>query len=97
MNGQTYTIQFYPDPAIFGTEVAEPEPAAGLNGQGKGRITVFGTTQGYKYILTDLDGKVLAVNKGNILTSRTVFDNLYPGMRYVYMRPPDRPGWGPET
>ena len=55
VNGQTYTIQFYPDPAIFGTEVAEPEPAAGLNGQGKCRITVFGTTQGYKYILTDLD------------------------------------------
>lgn len=83
VNGQTYTIQFYPDPAIFGTEVTDPEPAAGLNSQGKGRITVFGTTQGYKYILTDLDGKVLAVNKGNILTSRTVFDNLYPGMRYL--------------
>lgn len=83
VNGQTYTIQFYPDPAIFGTEVTDPEPAAGLNSQGKGRITVFGTTQGYKYILTDLDGKVLAVNKGNILTSRTVFDNLYPGVRYL--------------
>ena len=83
VNGQTYTIQFYPDPAIFGTEVTDPDPAAGLNSQGKGRITVFGTTQGYKYILTDLDGKVLAVNKGNILTSRTVFDKLYPGMRYL--------------
>lgn len=47
-----------------GTEVKDPEPAAGLNSQGKGRVTVFGTTQGYKYILTDLDGKVLEVNKG---------------------------------
>ena len=83
VNGQTYTIQFYPDPAIFGTEVKDPEPAAGLNSQGKGRVTVFGTTQGYKYILTDLDGKVLEVNKGNLLTSRTVFDGLYPGMRYL--------------
>lgn len=94
VNGQTYTIQFYPDPAIFGTEVAEPEPAAGLNSQGKGRITVFGTTQGYKYILTDLDGKVLAVNKGNILTSRTVFDNLYPGMRYVVYEATGQTGVG---
>lgn len=83
INGQTYIIQFYPDPAIFGTEVTDPEPAAGLNSQGKGRVTVFGTTQGYKYILTDLDGKILAVNKGNILTSRTVFDGLYPGKRYL--------------
>ena len=83
VNGQTYTIQFYPDPAIFGTDVSEPEAMTGLNGQGKGRITVFGTTLGYKYILTDLNGEVLAVNKGNILTSRTIFDNLYPGMRYL--------------
>ena len=83
VNGQAYTIQFYPDPAVFGTDVSEPEAMAGLNSQGKGRITVFGTALGYKYILTDLDGKVIAVSKGNILTSRTVFDNLYPGARYL--------------
>ena len=91
VNGQTYVIQFYPDPAIFGTEVSDPEPMAGLNGQGKGRITVFGTTQGYQYILTDLDGKVLVVNKGNLLTSRTVFDDLYPGMRYLVYEATARP------
>ena len=34
---------------------------------------------------------MLAVNKGNILTSRTVFDNLYPGMRYVVYEATDRP------
>lgn len=81
--GQVYTIQFYPDPDVFGTDVSAPEAMAGLNSQGKGRVTVFGTAQGYKYILTGLDGKVIAVNKGNLLTSRTVFDNLYPGMRYM--------------
>ena len=26
---------------------------------------------------------MLEVNKGNLLTSRTVFDDLYPGMRYL--------------
>lgn len=83
VNGGVYSIQFYPDPAVFGTEVSEPEAMAGLNSQGKGRITVFGTTQGYKYILTTLDGEVIAVGKGNLLTSRTVFDNLYPGTRYM--------------
>ncbi len=77
-----YTMQFYPDPAVFGTDVSEPEAAAGLNTYGKGRITVFGTTSGYQYILTDLAGEVLAVNKGNILTGRTIFDDLYPGMRF---------------
>lgn len=80
---QTYTIQFYPDPVIFGTDVSEPEAVSELNSQGKGRISVFGTTQGYQYILTDLNGEVLGVNRGNRLTSRTEFDNLYPGMRYL--------------
>lgn len=83
VNGQTYTMEFYPDPAVFGTDVSAPNALAGLNTQGKGRVTIFGTAQGYKYILTDLAGEVLAVNKGNILTSRTYFDGLYPGMPYI--------------
>ena len=67
VNGQTYTMEFYPDPAVFGTDVSAPNALAGLNTQGKGRVTIFGTAQGYKYILTDLAGEVLAVNKGNCL------------------------------
>lgn len=83
VNGQTYTIQFYPDPAVFGTNVSAPNAMAGLNTQGKGRVTIFGTAQGYKYIITDRTGEVLAVNKGNLLTSRTYFDNLHPGTGYA--------------
>ncbi|RHB48083.1 hypothetical protein DW886_04645 [Enterocloster aldenensis] len=83
VNGQTYTMEFYPDPSVFGTDVSAPDAMAGLNTQGQGRVTIFGTAQGYKYILTDLAGEVLAVNKGNLLTSRTYFDGLYPGMPYL--------------
>lgn len=83
VKGQIYTMQFYPDPAVFGTRVSAPNAVAGLNTQAKGRVTIFGTAQGYKYILTDQTGEVLAVNKGNLLTSRTYFDGLYPGTAYV--------------
>lgn len=82
VNGQTYTIRFRPDPDVFGTEVAQPEVLAGLNSQGKGRVTVFHTTQGYQYILTDTDGKILKVLRGNELSGRVAFDDLYPGAYY---------------
>lgn len=82
VNGQVYTIRFRPDPDIFGTDVAQPETAAGLNTRGKGRITVFNTTPGYQYILTDSSGKILETIRGNELTGRVVFDNLYPGAEY---------------
>ncbi|WP_349769081.1 hypothetical protein [Hungatella sp.] len=82
VNGQTYTIRFRPDPGVFGTEVTQPETLAGLNSQGKGRITVFNTTPGYQYLLTDPSGKILEIIRGNELTGRVVFDNLYPGADY---------------
>ena len=82
VNGQVYTIRFRPDPDVFGTDVAQPETLAGLNTRGKGRITVFNTTPGYQYILTDPSGKILEVIRGNELTERAVFDNLYPGAEY---------------
>ena len=82
VNGQVYTIRFRPDPDVFGTDVAQPETLAGLNTLGKGRITVFNTTPGYQYILTDPSGKILEVIRGNELTERAVFDNLYPGADY---------------
>ena len=40
VNGNTYTIRFYPDPAVFGTDVAARDASAGIDTQGKGRITV---------------------------------------------------------
>ncbi len=81
-NGHTYTVHFYPDPAVFGTDVATPDASAGLNGEGKGKITVYHTTAGYQYIITDLNGKIVDVQTGNI-AGRVYFDGLYPGARYL--------------
>lgn len=82
-DGQTYTIRFYPDPAVFGTDVSAPNAASSLNTGGKGRITVYGTTPSYQYLLADSGGKVLLVNRGSLGSSRTMFDDLYPGMEYT--------------
>lgn len=82
VNGNTYTIRFYPDPAVFGTDVTEPDVSAGLDTQGKGRAVVYGTTQGYQYIITDLDGNIVDVVQGNI-SGRVYFEDLYPGTRYL--------------
>lgn len=82
VNGNTYTIRFYPDPAVFGTDVTAPDVSAGIDTQGKGRIAVYGTTQGYQYIITDLDGNIIDVIRGNI-SGRVYFEDLYPGMRYL--------------
>ena len=80
-NGHTYTIQFYPDPAVFGTDVGAPDVLAGINTSGKGKVTAYQTTAGYKYIITDLDGTIVDVKTGNI-SGRVIFDDLYPGTRY---------------
>lgn len=81
-DGKTYTIRFYPDPAIFGTDVTAPDVSAGLDSGGKGRVVVYGTTQGYQYIITDLDGNIVDVMQGNI-SGRVYFEDLYPGTRYL--------------
>ena len=81
-NGHTYTIRFYQDPAVFGTDVATPDASTGLNGEGKGKITVYHTTAGYQYIITDLSGAIVGVQTGTI-AGRVYFDGLYPGARYL--------------
>lgn len=81
-NGHTYTIRFYQDPAVFGTDVAAPDASTGLNGEGKGKITVYHTTAGYQYIITDLSGAIVGVQTGTI-AGRVYFDGLYPGARYL--------------
>jgi uncharacterized repeat protein (TIGR02543 family) len=81
-NGHTYTIRFYQDPAVFGTDVAAPDASTGLNGEGKGKITVYHTTAGYQYIVTDLSGTIVGVQTGTI-AGRVYFDGLYPGARYL--------------
>lgn len=79
-DGNTYTIRFKPDPAVFGTEVKTPEAMGGLDSEGRGKITVFNTTSGYRYLLTDLQGTILESKAGS--SFRVYFEQLYPGMRY---------------
>ncbi len=81
-NGHTYTIRFYQDPAVFGTDVETPDALAGLTGEGKGKITVYHTTAGYQYIITDLSGTIVGVETGTI-AGRVYADGLYPGARYL--------------
>ena len=80
-DGHIYTIRFYPDPAIWGTNVAPPDASTGLNAAGKGKLTVYHTEMAYRYIVTDLNGIIVAV-QGGISGGRIYFDNLYPGTRY---------------
>ena len=81
-DGAVYTIRFYPDPAVFGTDVTVPDASAGIDTQGKGKVTAYGTIRGYQYIITDLDGNILEVARGNI-SGRVYFEDLYPGTRYL--------------
>lgn len=81
-NGATYTLQFYPDPLVFGTNAGDVDAAGSLDEDGKGRVTAFDTKPGYRYFITDLDGTILDVQDGSV-TGRTVFDKLCPGTRYL--------------
>lgn len=81
--GHTYTIVYYQDPEIFGTNVKTPEASGGLDSQGKGKVTIYNTSESsYNYILTDMDGKVLAVVPRRSLTQRVEFGGLGLGTRY---------------
>ena len=80
-DGKTYTIRFYPDPNVFGTNAGDVDAAGSLDEDGQGRVTAFDTKPGYKYIITDMAGKILGVQNGSI-TGRVIFNDLYPGTRY---------------
>ena len=46
-------------------------------------MTAYGTIRGYReYIITDLDGNILEIARGNI-SGRVYFEDLYPGTRYL--------------
>lgn len=84
-DGQTYQLRFKPDDFVFGTKVEAPEALGELNAYGAGKITLLNLTHGYQYILAEPKGpagKILAVNRGNLRTTWTVFDGLYPGTWY---------------
>ena len=81
-NGRTYTFKVKENPTVFGTAVAAPDVSAGLDGDGKGQLTIYHTKSGYKYIVSDLDGNVAAVKSGTGSGGPVRIEDLYPGTRY---------------
>ena len=53
------TIRFYPDPAVFGTDVAARDASAGIDTQEKAGLQSMGQPQGYQYIITDMEGNII--------------------------------------
>lgn len=82
VNGKTYIIRFKQDPNIFGTGLQAPDAIGNVDVDGTGMITVYGTADGYRYVITDLDDNIVAVQDGSDLSSSLIFHDLYPGSRY---------------
>ena len=81
-NGATYRLEAKPDPSVFGLAPSAKQAEGSLLPNGRGRITVYDTKPGYKYVLTDKDGNVVNVKPGNALENTVVFDNLQAGTQY---------------
>ncbi len=93
VNGATYIANFKKDPLVWGTNPGPVpnsyfSPVGQIGFDGSGQIKINAATPGYKYIIVDEDGKVVAVVTANSPTE-TVQD-LYPGATYqVYEATPD--------
>lgn len=81
-NGAKYRLEAKPDPAVFGLAPSAKQAEGSLLPNGRGRVTVYDTKPGYKYVLTDKDGNVVNVKPGNALENTVVFDNLQAGTQY---------------
>ena len=81
-NGATYRLEAKPDPSVFGLAPSAKQAEGSLLPNGRGRVTVYDTKPGYKYVLTDKDGNVVNVKPGNALENTVVFDNLQAGTQY---------------
>lgn len=81
-NGATYRLEAEPDPSVFGLAPSAKQAEGSLLPNGRGRVTVYDTKPGYKYVLTDKAGNILNVKPGNALESTVVFDNLQAGTQY---------------
>ena len=81
-NGATYKLEAKPDPSVFGLAPSAKQAEGSLLPNGRGRVTVYDTKPGYKYVLTDKDGNVVNVKPGNALENTVVFDNLQAGTQY---------------
>ena len=89
-NGATYTANFSKDPNTWGTGVGAIEPVGRIGSDGSGEISIHGTTPNNVYVVTDKNGKIVAVVRGKDGGSITDVTNMIPGAHYdVYEGTPD--------
>ena len=89
-NGATYTANFGKDANTWGTGVGAIEPVGRIGSDGSGEISIHGTTPNNVYVVTDKNGKIVAVVRGKDGGSITDVTNMIPGAHYdVYEGTPD--------
>ena len=81
-NHATYTATFSMDPNTWGTNTGHITPSGRIGNDGSGEIVIDGTTPGNVYVISDMDGNIVAVVPGESVGNRTIVPNLIPGAHY---------------
>ena len=81
-NHATYYANFSKDPVIWGLTIGSIIPSGHLGSDGSGEIRINGTKPGYVYVISDKNGKIVAVVTGNSVGSITNVSDLIPGAHY---------------
>ena len=82
VNHATYYANFSKDPVTWGLTIGSIVPTGHLGSDGSGEIRINGTTPGNVYVISDKNGKIVAVVTGESVGSITNVPNLIPGAHY---------------
>ncbi|WHE88502.1 InlB B-repeat-containing protein [Lachnoanaerobaculum gingivalis] len=82
VNNATYYANFTKDPVTWGLTIGSIVPTGHLGNDGSGEIRINGTTPGNVYVISDKNGKIVAVVTGEAIGSITNVPNLIPGAHY---------------
>lgn len=82
VNNATYYANFTKDPVTWGLTIGSIVPTGHLGNDGSGEIIINGTTPGNVYVISDKNGKIVAVVTGDAIGSITNVPDLIPGAHY---------------
>ena len=82
VNHATYYANFTKDPVTWGLTIGSIVPTGHLGSDGSGEIRINGITPGNVYVISDKNGKIVAVVTGESVGSITNVPNLIPGAHY---------------
>ena len=82
VNHATYYANFSKNPVTWGLTIGSIVPTGHLGSDGSGEIRINGTTPGNVYVISDKNGKIVAVVTGESVGSITNVPNLIPGAHY---------------